>query len=122
MLWRINLGKNVNAGPHFNQFMVYDFDGYGKAEIILKTADGTIDGTGIIIGNASVDHRNTGGWVQQGPEFLTVFNGLTGAAMATVAYQPAKANTADWGDNYGNRQDRFVSAVAYLDDARPSLL
>jgi hypothetical protein len=122
LLWRINLGKNVNAGPHFNQFMVYDFDGDGKAEIILKTADGTIDGAGVVIGNATVDHRNSSGWVQQGPEFLTVFNGLTGAAMSTVAYQPARANTADWGDTYGNRQDRFVSAVAYLDGARPSLI
>jgi hypothetical protein len=122
LLWRINLGKNVNAGPHFNQFMVYDFDGDGKAEIILKTADGTIDGAGVVIGNATVDHRNSAGWVQAGPEFLTVFNGLTGAAMSTVAYQPARANTADWGDTYGNRQDRFVSAVAYLDGARPSLI
>ncbi len=122
LLWRINLGKNINAGPHFSQFMVYDFDGDGKAEMILKTADGTIDGTGVVIGNASVDYRNSGEWVQQGPEFLTVFNGLTGAAMATVTYQPARANTADWGDTYGNRQDRFVSAVAYLDGARPSLI
>lgn len=122
LLWRINLGKNVNAGPHFNPFMVYDFDGDGKAEIILKTADGTIDGAGVVIGNSTIDYRNSGGWVQQGPEFLTVFNGLTGAAMATVAYQPARANTADWGDTYGNRQDRFVSAVAYLDGARPSLI
>ncbi|MFA9187080.1 T9SS type A sorting domain-containing protein [Flavobacterium sp. FBOR7N2.3] len=121
-LWRIDLGINVNAGPHYNQFMVYDFDGDGKAEIILKTADGTIDGLGNVIGNASVDYRNTSGWVQQGPEFLTVFNGLTGAAMATVPYQPARDNVADWGDNYGNRQDRFVSAVAYLDGARPSLV
>lgn len=121
-LWRINLGKNVNAGPHFNQFMVYDFDGDGKSEMILKTADGTVDGQGTVIGNASVDYRNASGWVQQGPEFLTVFNGLTGAAMATVAYQPARANTADWGDTYGNRQDRFVSAVAYLDGARPSMI
>lgn len=122
LLWRINLGKNVNAGPHFNQFMVYDFDGDGKSEIILKTADGTVDGKGVVIGNASIDYRNTSGWVQQGPEFLTVFNGLTGAAMSTVAYQPARANTSDWGDSYGNRQDRFVSAVAYLDGARPSLI
>jgi hypothetical protein len=121
-LWRINLGKNVNAGPHFNPFMVYDFDGDGKAEIILKTADGTVDGAGVVIGSATVDYRNTSGWVQQGPEYLTVFNGLTGAAMKTIAYQPARANTADWGDNYGNRQDRFVSAVAYLDGARPSLI
>jgi hypothetical protein len=121
-LWRIDLGINMNAGPHYNQFMVYDFDGDGKAEIILKTADGSVDGTGVVIGNATVDYRNTSGWVQQGPEFLTVFNGLTGAAMATVPYQPARANTADWGDNYGNRQDRFVSAVAYVDGARPSLI
>lgn len=122
LLWRINLGKNVNAGPHFTQFMVYDFDGDGKAEIILKTADGTVDGTGQVIGNATVDYRNSSGWVQQGPEFLTVFNGLTGAAMATVPYQPARGNVTDWGDNYGNRQDRFVSAVAYLDGTRPSLI
>ncbi|MDQ5928369.1 MAG: large repetitive protein, partial [Bacteroidota bacterium] len=122
LLWRIDLGINMNGGPHFNPFMVYDFDGDGKAEIILKTADGTIDGQGTVIGNATVDYRNTAGWVQQGPEFLTVFNGLTGAAMQSVAYQPARANTADWGDNYGNRQDRFVSAVAYLDGARPSIV
>jgi hypothetical protein len=122
LLWRIDLGINMNAGPHYNQFMVYDFDGDGKAEIILKTADGTIDGTGVVIGNPTVDYRNTSGWVQQGPEFLTVFNGLTGAAMSTVAYQPSRDNVADWGDTYGNRQDRFVSAVAYLDGARPSLI
>lgn len=121
-LWRIDLGINVNAGPHYNQFMVYDFDGDGKAEMILKTADGTVDGQGTVIGSATVDYRNTAGWVQQGPEFLTVFNGLTGAAMSTITYQPARDNTADWGDSYGNRQDRFVSAVAYLDGAKPSLI
>ncbi|MFD2164122.1 T9SS type A sorting domain-containing protein [Paradesertivirga mongoliensis] len=121
-LWRIDLGINMNAGPHFNPFMVYDFDGDGKAEIILKTADGTIDGTGKVLGDANVDYRNSAGWVQQGPEWLTVFNGLTGAAMATTDYQPARGAVSDWGDNYGNRQDRFVSAVAYLDGARPSII
>jgi hypothetical protein len=121
-VWRIDLGININSGPHYNQFMVYDFDGDGKAEMILKTADGTIDGTGVVIGNSTVDYRNTSGWVQQGPEFLTVFNGLTGAAMSTVTYQPSRDNVSDWGDNYGNRQDRFVSAVAYLDGARPSMI
>ncbi len=121
-LWRIDLGINVNAGPHYSQFMVYDFDGDGKAEMFLKTADGTVDGKGVVIGNSAVDYRNTNGWVQNGPEFLTVFNGLTGAAMATVDFQPARGNVSDWGDNYGNRQDRFVSAVAYLDGARPSLI
>jgi hypothetical protein len=121
-LWRINLGRNINAGPHFTQFMVYDLDGDGKAEMACKTADGTVDGTGVVIGDANVDYRNSSGWVQQGPEYLTVFNGLTGAAMATANYQPARGNVTDWGDNYGNRQDRFVSAVAYLDGTRPSLI
>ncbi len=121
-LWRINLGHNINAGPHFTQFMVYDLDGDGKAEMACKTADGTVDGTGTVIGNPTVDYRNSGGWVQQGPEFLTVFNGLTGAAMTTAPYQPARGNVSDWGDNYGNRQERFVSAVAYLDGTRPSLV
>lgn len=121
-LWRIDLGINVNAGPHYNQFMVYDFDGDGKAEVIMKTADGTKDGLGNVIGNATVDYRNAAGWVQQGPEFLTVFNGLTGAAMATVNYEPARGAISDWGDTYGNRADRFVNAVAYLDGARPSFI
>ena len=121
-LWRIDLGININGGPHFTQFMVYDLDGDGKAEMACKTADGTMDGTGLVIGNATVDYRNSAGWVQTGPEYLTVFNGLTGAAMSTITYQPARGNISDWGDSYGNRADRFVSAVAYLDGIRPSLV
>ena len=121
-LWRIDLGININSGSHYNPFMVYDFDGDGKAEMIMRTADGTIDGQGNVIGNASVDYRNAYGWVQQGPEFLTVFNGLTGKAMSTVAFALSRGNTSDWGDDYGNRQDRFLNAVAYLDGARPSLV
>jgi hypothetical protein len=122
LLWRINLGKNLNAGPHFTQFMVYDFDGDGKAEMICKTADGTIDGTGAVIGDPAVDYRNASGWVDKGPEFLTVFNGLTGKAMATVNYEPGRGSYSDWGDSWGNRAERYVNAVAYLDGARPSMI
>lgn len=122
LLWRINLGKNLNAGPHFTQFMVYDFDGDGKAEMICKTADGTMDGTGVVIGDPVVDYRNASGWVDRGPEFLTVFNGLTGKAMATIDYQPGRGAYADWGDTWGNRAERYVNAVAYLDGARPSMI
>ncbi len=122
LLWRINLGKNLNAGPHFTQFMVYDFDGDGKAEMICKTADGTTDGTGVVIGDPIVDYRNANGWVDKGPEFLTVFNGLTGKAMATINYEPARGIYSDWGDSWGNRAERYVNAVAYLDGARPSMI
>ena len=121
-MWRIDLGRNIRAGAHYTQFMVYDLDGDGKAEVACKTADGTVDGTGVTIGNPSADYRNTGGYILDGPEFLTVFNGLTGAAMATKDYVPARGTVSSWGDNYGNRVDRFVNAVAYVDGARPSLI
>ena len=93
-LWRINLGRNIRAGAHFTQFLAYDFDGDGRAEVMMKTADGTIDGTGRTIGDPKADWRNQEvgtaryGRVMSGPEYLTVFNGLTGAAMKTVDYVP----------------------------------
>jgi rhamnogalacturonan endolyase len=121
-LWRIDLGRNIRAGAHYTQFQVYDLDGDGKAEVAMKTGDGTKDGQGKVIGNASADYRNADGYILTGPEYLTVFNGLTGAAMATTAYVPARGNVADWGDSYGNRVDRFLAGVAYLDGQRPSLI
>ena len=119
-LWRINLGRNIREGAHYTQFLVYDFDGDGKAEVMCKTADGTLDGLGKVIGDAKADHRNPDGYVLAGPEFLTVFDGLSGKALATVDYQPPRGKVADWGDNYGNRVDRFLAGVAYLDGRRPS--
>jgi hypothetical protein len=121
-LWRIDLGRNIRAGAHYTQFMVYDLDGDGKAELACKTADGTVDGAGVTIGDPLADYRNTGGYILSGPEFLTVFNGLSGAAMATTDYLPARGTVTAWGDNYGNRVDRFIAVVAYLDGARPSLV
>ncbi|MEV4458613.1 cellulose binding domain-containing protein [Microbispora sp. NPDC049633] len=121
-LWRINLGRNIRAGAHYTQFQVYDYDGDGRAEVAMKTADGTVDGTGKVIGNASADYRNSDGYVLSGPEYLTMFNGQTGAAMSTVNYDPPRGTVSSWGDNYGNRVDRFLAATAYLDGARPSLI
>ena len=121
-LWRIDLGINIVSGPHYTQFMVYDFDGDGKAEMACKTADGSIDGTGTVIGNATADYRDQYGRVLTGPEFLTMFNGLTGRAMSTVNYLPARGTVSAWGDSYGNRVDRFIAAVAYLDGQKPSLI
>jgi rhamnogalacturonan endolyase len=122
MLWRIDLGRNIRAGAHYTQFLVYDFDSDGKAEIVCKTADGTKDGAGTIIGNAGADYRNSSGYVLSGAEYLTVFNGLTGAAMATTNYLPARGTVSSWGDSYGNRVDRFIACVAYLDGVNPSIV
>ena len=121
-LWRINLGKNIREGAHHTQFMVFDLDGDGKAEVVCKTADGTVDGLGTPIGDAGADHRNASGFILEGPEFLTVFEGATGKALATTGYIPPRGRAADWGDDRGNRVDRFLAAVAYLDGVRPSVI
>ena len=128
-LWRIDLGKNIRAGAHYTQFQVFDYDGDGKAEMIVKTADGTIDGTGKAIGNASADYRDANGLVLKGKEYLTVFRGVDGAAITTIEYTPSrdinqhvkgKNGKGYWGDNYGNRCERYIAATAYLDGVHPS--
>ncbi len=123
-LWRIDLGRNIRAGAHYTQFMVYDLDGDGKAEVAMKTAPGTRDGVGTVLGgsNANTDYRNSGGYILSGPEYLTIFNGETGAAMATTDYVPARGTVSSWGDGYGNRVDRFLAGIAYVDGVRPSLI
>ncbi len=121
-LWRIDLGRNIRAGAHYTQFQVYDYDGDGKAEVAVKTADGTRSGTGQVIGDANADHRNSSGYVLSGPEYFTVFRGDTGAVAATTAYVPPRGTVSSWGDSYGNRVDRFLAGTAYLDGQRPSII
>jgi len=181
-LWRIDLGQNIRAGAHFTQFMVYDFDGDGRAELMVKTADGTIDGCGKAIGDTAADWRhgmaaikadpeayrnrvrqewqdamrrrqswdsvartlptdmtaterhnmrrrylttptngdNKTGRILDGPEYISVFNGLTGAVMDTKPYIPERGDLRGWGDDHANRSDRFLAAVGYLDGLRAS--
>lgn len=153
-LWRINLGKNIRAGAHYTQFLVYDFDGDGKAEIICKTSACSVDAKGRFVSDAATDdgireldnhadYRNSRGRIMTGPELLTVFNGETGKAMHTIWYQPNRAfgtgkqveegehlengfpaYSSVWGDknNYGNRGERYLAGVAFLEgaDKKPS--
>mgnify|MGYP001627794605 FL=1 len=121
-LWRIDLGRNIRAGAHYTQLEVFDYDSDGRAEVAVKTADGTVDGEGTVIGDADADYRNSSGYILSGPEFLTVFDGQTGAAIDTVDYLPGRGNVGSWGDTYGNRVDRFLGGVAYLDGENPSLV
>ncbi len=121
-LWRINLGKNIREGAHYTPFLVYDFDGDGRAEFACRTADGTKDGRGTVIGDPQADYRNEYGRILTGPEFLTVFDGPSGAALATADYVPPRGDVRSWGDAEGNRSDRFLACVAYLDGQRPSLV
>ena len=136
LLWRIDLGVNIRAGAHYTQYMVYDFDGDGKSEVILKTAPGSKDGEGnyvskagknITKGDDKKDYRNSSGLLMGkdgGPEYLTVFNGETGAAMQTVDFDPPRSilTSSEWGDSYANRSERYLAAVAYLDGVHPSVV
>ena len=136
LLWRIDLGVNIRAGAHYTQYMVYDFDGDGKSEVILKTAPGSKDGEGnyvskagknITKGDDKKDCRNSSGLLvgeDGGPEYLTVFNGETGAAMQTVDFDPPRSilTSSEWGDSYANRSERYLAAVAYLDGVHPSVV
>ena len=136
LLWRIDLGVNIRAGAHYTQYMVYDFDGDGKSEVILKPAPGSKDGEGnyvskagknITKGDDKKDYRNSSGLLMGkdgGPEYLTVFNGETGAAMQTVDFDPPRSilTSSEWGDSYANRSERYLAAVAYLDGVHPSVV
>lgn len=119
-LWRVDLGKNIRAGQHYTQMCVADFDSDGKAELITKTADGTKDGTGKVIGDGSKDYRNAGGYILEGAEYMTLFDGQTGAALDTINFPVPRGDVSAWGDKYGNRVDRFNSGIAYLDGVHPS--
>ena len=127
-LWRINMGPNIRSGAHYTQFMVYDFDGDGRAELMVKTADGTTDGQGHVIGDPKADwcykgeERRKTGHILNGPEYISVFNGLTGAVMDTKDYIPERGFLRDWGDDYGNRSERYLAAVGYLDGVHASAI
>lgn len=133
LLWRINLGRNIRAGAHYTQFLVYDLDGDGKAEVAMRTAPGTIDGQGAYVlldgDDPEADYRRRNeempgreGYVLRGPEYLTVFSGSDGRALASCPFEPARGSVEQWGDNYGNRVDRFLGAVALLDGEHPSIV
>jgi rhamnogalacturonan endolyase len=135
LLWTIHMGRNVREGAHDTQFMVADMDGDGKAELACRTADGTIDGTGKVIGDANADWREpetspNRGRILKGPEFFTIFDGLTGKELASTAYIPTRDPLNGWGgiggnggnDSNGNRANRFLACVAYLDGKLPSVV
>ena len=130
-LWRIDLGKNIRAGAHYTQFLVYDFDMDGKAEVACKTAPGSIDGAGKYVSETSsveeirnandntVSYVNQNGYILDGNEYFTAFDGETGKTIDTIYYPIPRLDYESWGDTNGNRCDRYVASVAWLDGQRP---
>ncbi len=138
-MWRIDLGRNIRAGAHYTQFLVYDFDGDGGAEVAMKTAPGSKDAKGVYVNTVSLDEEvssgdNTAvyvedsGFITSGPEYYSVFDG-DGSVIDTVAYPfPRTHGGGNWGLDSGgrpentNRVDRFLGGVAYLDGVHPSII
>ena len=146
-LWRIDLGKNIRAGSHYTQMVFFDLNHDGKAELVCKTAPGSVDGIGTYVTAAATDEtikvlnneedlrHKTNGTVTKGAELLTVFDGETGKAIHTIWYNPNRAGGINsvatyptdknfWGDDYANRSERYLSCVAYLggEDENPSAI
>ena len=160
LLWRIDLGPNIRSGAHYVPFIAYDLDGDGRAELMVKTADGTRDGAGAVIGDSIADYRigiseaiarrESGktektvqpqewgrrgrrprmprtytpneGRILSGQEYITVFDGMTGRALDTKPYIPERGELRLWGDEKGNRSERYLAAVGYLDGSHASAL
>ncbi len=146
-LWRIDLGRNIRAGAHYTQFIVYDLDGDGRAEVACKTADGTVDGQGTVdrrrVEGLSLargaDRRRAGEGrgrppLRQGARGSRVLHDLRRADRRArwrrPSYIPGREPQDGWGgiggnggtDNNGNRVDRFLAGVAYLDGRLPSVI
>lgn len=131
-MWRIDMGFNIRAGAHDTMLNVADFDGDGRAEVMVRTADGTIDGQGNVIGDASKGDTYENSWAAmnggknlQGPLYVTCFDGETGKALDTIDYFPnnqagSQAVSLSFGDDFGNRSERYNSTIAYLDGQSPS--
>ncbi len=128
-LWKINLGPNCRSGEHYNPFVVYDFDGDGCAEMIVRTSDGTVDGTGRVLGDPEKKWVEGHGAVVFAPQWYTVFDGKTGRAIDSITMKPdlgrdwRACRAWYWGDHGnldGNRPFRFVASFGFLDGERPS--
>ena len=121
-LWRIDMGQNFFASAHTIQFIAWDFDGDGYGEFMVKTAPGTVDGEGNYVllddDNPYENLKSGRGKQDHGPEYITVFDGLTGGELSTIPYHTDYAAGASvWGDSNQNRSERYLAAIAWLDGA-----
>ncbi|WP_321423883.1 rhamnogalacturonan lyase [uncultured Bacteroides sp.] len=129
-LWQMDLGPNIRQGAQYFQFLVYDFDGDGRAEVAMKTCEGTRFGDNKVIGDTNgdgvtdyVNRDSTSrmyGKILTGPEYFSVVDGRTGKELARGPYIE-RGKVEDWGDNYGNRVDRQLGAVGYFDGKTPCI-
>ena len=106
-LWTKDLGWGIERGIWYSPYVVYDFDGDGKAEVAVKTSEGDP--------RDPVDRR-----VRSGPEYLSILDGMTGKETARLDWPSRK----DYGRSLGgyNLSSRNQLGIAYLDGKTPCLL
>lgn len=129
-LWMLHTGHNMFNSAHTTPFIAWDLDGDGYGEFMVKTAPGAIDGQGnyvLLDGDDPTANLLSGrGKQDHGSEYITVFDGMTGAELKTIKYHTAYADesTGFWGDDKQNRSERYLAAIAWLDgeDKNPSAI
>ncbi len=104
-LWRYDLGWSIETGIWYSPYVVYDFDGDGKAEVAVKTGEG--------------DPRDEDGRVRSGPEFVTILDGETGREITKAPWPSREGFGTNRPYNY---QSRNQLGVAYLDGKTPCLI
>ncbi|MCU4162950.1 autotransporter-associated beta strand repeat-containing protein [Carboxylicivirga caseinilyticus] len=135
-LWTIDMGPNINDKTELN-FLVYDFDGDGKAEVATRTSDGFTDGTGTYVGDrdgdGTINYRyslvdNSGTLYRtEGPDYVSIFEGATGKELAWDYYIELDP-ISQWGTpgmhlaQYAHRANKCMWTVAYLDGKKPSMV
>ncbi|MCR4854174.1 MAG: autotransporter-associated beta strand repeat-containing protein [Prevotella sp.] len=136
-LWWLDFGPNMGDFQNNEQNIVaYDWDQDGKAEAVMRAADGTTihmaDGTTYVVGDATKNYRAaTGGgsnwFMHEGDEFLVYMNGATGEPYQVMPYPLKRLEAGEtsldaaWGDGYGHRSTKHFFGAPYLDGRKPSI-
>lgn len=132
-MWTLDIGKNEANEIDVN-FLVYDFDGDGKAEVVMRSYDGMTDGTGKKIGIADADYTQSlqkqkdRQYFAEGNEYLSVFDGVTGAEKARTELLPKRDPLSSWSSKYTDtsrltkRASHYLLAAAYLNGETPSIV
>lgn len=135
-MWAIDVGPNITMDVEIN-IAAFDFDGDGKAEVFMRSSDGTIFGldknnqngtpVGDRNGDGYINYRQApfngiggDGFMNAGPEYLSLIDGMTGKELDWANFIP-RGTSGDWGDDYGHRANKFFFGAPYLDGKKPSL-
>ena len=136
-LWWVNCGPNMGDFQNNEQNIVaYDWDGDGRAEAVMRAADGTVihmsDGNTYTVGSSTLNYRAaTGGgtnwFMHDGAEYLVYMDGQTGEPYQCIEYPLKRLETGEtdlnkaWGDGYGHRSSKHFFGAPYLDGRKPSI-